>query len=244
MQKNIDWLTSKPFAHRGLHSGKDCPENSLRAFKKAVEKGIPIELDARVIADGEIVVFHDDHLERMTGAAKNIEEQDFKSIQELRLLGSREGIPTLRQVLELVNGKVPILVEIKNNQNKKGIEEILAKVLSGYTGPFAVQSFNPVTLSRFRKNAPGIIRGQLSSDFRNVKMNIVKKFLLRIMLLNLVSRPDYIAYDIRALPLWAAIIIRKTAPLILWTVRTEEEKQVAEKIGNNYIYELGNTSPP
>ncbi len=238
MQKNIDWLTSKPFAHRGLHSGKDCPENSLRAFKKAVEKGIPIELDARVIADGEIVVFHDDHLERMTGAAKNIEEQDFKSIQELRLLGSREGIPTLRQVLELVNGKVPILVEIKNNQNKKGIEEILAKVLSGYTGPFAVQSFNPVTLSRFRKNAPGIIRGQLSSDFRNLKMNIVKKFLLRIMLLNLVSRPDYIAYDIRALRTWAAKIIRKRRPLILWTIKTEEEKKLAEKIGDNYIYEL------
>lgn len=238
MVKNPDWLLQKPFAHRGLHMGKGCPENSLCAFSKAKEGAIPIELDVHVIADNEVVVFHDDDLKRMTGTPGAIEEKALPELQKLRLYDSQEPIPTLKQVLELVKGEVPILVEIKNEKYKKGIEPFVLNTLRGYRGNFAIQSFNPATLGWFKRNAPEIPRGQLSCDFRDERMNPLYKIVLRMMLLNGISRPDYIGYDLRALPAWAARMLRKRVPVILWTVRNDAEKRIAEELGDNYIYEL------
>ena len=244
MKKNLDWLKSKPFAHRGLHLGAECPENSLSAFKNAINNEIPIELDVHVVASGEVVVFHDDNLYRMTGISAAIEEQEWKDIKKLRLLNSNECIPTLQQALECIGEKVPVLVEIKNKKNIQGIEQPILNSLKKYNGPLGIQSFNPITLYWFKKNAPEIIRGQLSGDFRDENMNFIKKIILRTMLLNWLSKPDFISYDIRALPVWAAKVLRKTLPVILWTIKTNDEISKAMKIGDNYIFELENGNVP
>ena len=216
VKKDLSWLLDKPFAHRGLHSGGLCPENSLCAFASAIDKRSPIELDVQVIASGEVVVFHDEDLLRLTGVPGNIEEQTFAKIKTLDLLDSNQTIPTLKQALELIDGQVPVLVEIKNKRNRKGIEEPILNVLREYQGPFAIQSFEPATLGWFKQHAPQIIRGQLAGDCRDEDMNFIKKFARQWLLLNVLSAPDFIAYDLRALRVWQAKIIKRKYPLILW----------------------------
>ena len=157
------WLCTKYIAHRGLHDDS-APENSLASFKKAIENGYAIELDVRPLADGTIVVFHDEALGRMTGADGFISNYTYDDIKDLRLLKTTEKIPTLEETLKFVNGQTPILIEIKN-MGKVGFEKNIWKILSSYKGEYAVQSFNPYSLEWFKINAPHVKRGQVASFF-------------------------------------------------------------------------------
>ena len=230
------WLIEQPIAHRGLHDSK-VPENSLTAFAKAIEAGYPIELDVQLIADGTIVGFHDASLSRLTdndGYVKFLNKEDLKY---LSLAGSNEKIPTFEEVLNFVDGKVPLLIEIKNEGKVGELEKGVLELLADYKGEFAIQSFNPYVLEYFYKHAPEIPRGQLSSYFRDVKLSFFKKYALKRMMLNKrVSHPDFLSYEAKRLP---NRFTRKykDLPLLAWTVRSQSEYLKVVKHCDNVIFE-------
>jgi len=235
----MPWLISKPIAHRGLHANDgNAPENSMAAFEKAIEKDYPIELDIRILRDRRVAVFHDDSLKRMTGVDRRLSEVSFEEIKDLRLLKSRESIPLFEAVLSLIQGRVPLLIEIKNKSTNAGeLEEELLKILSKHDGEYAVESFNTLVLKWFKINAPHIIRGQLSCDFRDENMPFYRKFLMKNLLLNQMSNPDFIAYDVRCLPYLPVALATRHKPLIGWTTKTHEEHDSAMRCCDNVIFE-------
>ncbi len=231
------WLVQRYIAHRGLHDEK-LPENSLAAFKNAVEKDYAIELDVRQIADGTVIVFHDDLLKRMTdksGYAKNISCKH--CLKEYKLNGTDQVIPTLKEVLELVDGKVPLLIEIKNTGKVGSLEEAIWDLLKDYKGEYAVESFNPYVLEWFKKNAPQVIRGQLSGSFIGENLSFIKKFALKRMMLNkCVSEPHFIVYESRALPN-RFVKKYKHLPLLAWDVTSQKEYNRVVKHCDNIIFD-------
>ena len=230
------WLVEDYIAHRGLHDEK-APENSMLAFEKAIKEGYPIETDVHQISDGTLIIFHDSSLQRMTGQdgyVKNLKKEDLKDI---RLAGTDQKIPTLDEFLEFVNGRVPVLIEIKNNNKVGDLESALYSRLKEYKGEYAIQAFNPFVLEWFKNNAPEVIRGQLSGYFKGVQLSFLKKLFLKRMTLNKkVSQPHFISYEASTLP---NRFVRKykTLPLLAWTVRSQEEYMKVIKFCDNIIFE-------
>jgi glycerophosphoryl diester phosphodiesterase len=239
MEYTVDWILKRPIAHRGLHQGTSIPENSMAAFVAAIEQNYPIELDIQCLADGTLVVFHDDDMERLTGEPGKIADQTVDTIKQFRLFGTDEGIPLLAEVLDLVNGRVPLLIEIKNERNIGDLEGALLKLVSQYSGEFAIQAFNPFSLEFFKKNAPHILRGQLSGNFEGEDLAWFKKFLLSNLLLNGKSKPHFIAYDLKALPSLLITLARRlfNTPIVAWTVRSEGDRTHALKYADNIIFD-------
>lgn len=236
----LDWLLASPIAHRGFFDNESgYPENSLAAFERAITSGYPIELDVRLLKDSEVVVFHDKSLERMTNQKGLIKDFTSDQIRQIRLLDTQHTIPLISEVLESVAGQVPLIVEVKNVDHRVGpLEEALWQQLSSYNGKYTVVSFNPFTLKWFWKNAPEVIRGQLSSDFRGEDLPFYTKFLLRNLFMNFISKPDFILYDIRCLPYWAATRAKRRGfPLLVWTARNWEDQEKALKFGDNLVFD-------
>ena len=176
MKKNIDFILGAPIAHRGLH-GKNVPENSLKAFKLARDAGYTIELDVHLSRDGDIIVFHDDNLLRMTGVNRSIKNCTYAELQSLTLKGTSYKIPTLKQVLDLVDTRVPLLIELKSDVKTGLLEKESMKVLRSYNGKFAVQSFSPNSIYYFKKHYPEVLRGQLSHSYNKSKIPFANNFL-------------------------------------------------------------------
>ena len=219
-----------PYAHRGLWS-KKLAENSLSAFRAAVEAGVGIELDVQLSSDGEVVVFHDDHLGRMTGENARVREKTAEELASLSLAQTKEGIPTLREVLALVDGKVPLLVELKSEYQRNLLCEKTAAILDEYKGPYMIESFHPLIVGWFRRHRPKIVRGQLHSwvfDKKNGRS--APTLILSLLLLNLFARPDFMAYDIQhasCLPLRLALLWRPYR--VAWTARKREDLLIASR---------------
>lgn len=230
------WLVCDYISHRGLHT-KELPENSLGAFQNSIINSYPIELDVQQISDGTIVVFHDSSLARMTkkdGYTKNLIKAELESY---KLNNTDYQIPTLAEVLELVDGQVPLLIEIKNEGKVGSLEKATYELLKDYNGDFAIQSFNPYSLEWFKNNAPKIWRGQLSSYFKDINLPFTKKFALKRMLLNKkVSCPDFISYNVENLPNFYVNRFKKL-PLLAWVVRSQTEYMKAVKHCDNIIFE-------
>ncbi len=235
----MEWLINKNIAHRGLHSNDfRVPENSLLAFRLAVEKNISIELDVHALKDGTVVVFHDDNLKRMTGVDKKISECTYEEIRKLKLLDSNQTIPLLAEVFDLVNNKVPILIEIKNTSKLGYLERRLLSILKKYNGRCAIQSFNPFSLIWFRINANYIYRGQLSSYFIHEKLFFMKKCLIKKLFFNFLVKPNFISYNIENLPNKRVRKIReKGIPIFGWTIRNEYEYKKAKMYCDSIIFE-------
>lgn len=230
------WLVKDYIAHRGLHN-KLYPENSIGAFVNAIEYGYPIELDVQLIADGNVVVFHDYSLSRMTGRDGYTKNLVTSELPEYKLSKTEFYIPTLGDVLNLVDGQVPLLIEIKNEGKVGELERKVYELLKNYNGEFAIQSFNPYSLEWFKDNAPDFIRGQLSSYFVGTKLGIFKRFILKRMLLNKkISKPHFISYDCRNLPNRFVRHYNKL-PLLAWCVRSQTEYMKIAKYCDNIIFE-------
>lgn len=229
------WLVEKYIAHRGLHD-EESAENSLSAFEKAIQKGYVIELDVQQIADGNVVVFHDTSLSRMTGQDGYLKNLILEDLSACYLNGTKETIPTLKEALELIDGRTPVIIEIKNPMKVGALEAATLEILKEYKGKFAIMSFNPYVLSWFKENAPEILRGQLSAFFKKDKLSLVKKVVLKKMLLNKVAQPNFIAYESAHLP---NRYVRKynNLPLLAWTVRSQEEYMRVVKYCDNIIFE-------
>ncbi len=225
-------------AHRGLHDRElGIPENSLPAFARAVEQGKAIELDLHATADNRLVVLHDFQLKRMTGVPGIVEEWTLEDLSKLRLQGTDAQIPTLDEVLELVNGKVPLLLEIKSERlGEVGrLEPVLMKRLASYQGEFILEAFNPEVLVWLHRHAPQYIRGQLGNlDDENRQF----KFYSRHLMFNPRSRPDFIAFDIQKSGSKLRLAGKKHGlPLLGWTIRTEAELKKADRLCDGVIYE-------
>lgn len=224
-------LLSRPFAHRGVHNVE--PENSLPAFKIAVEMKLGIELDIHLTKDEQIVVFHDDNLRRMTGANEYIKYLTYEQIKQYKLNDSENKIPLLKQVFELVNGKVPILIEIKTNNNMKKLVPKLKELIDTYQGKVFIQSFNPFVLRRCYKAMPNILRGQLSSFFVDDKLSFYKKIPIKKLFFKKFSHIDFVSYNIENLP--NKYVNKMNIPILAWTIKTKEDYDKSKQNANNII---------
>lgn len=229
------WIVKDYIAHRGLHT-KELPENSLGAFANAIEHGYPIEIDVQMIADGNIVVFHDYALSRMTGKDGYTKNLTTDELKEYKLAKTEYYIPTLTEVLELVDGQIPLLIEIKNEGKVGELESRVYEILKNYSGEYAVQSFNPYSLEWFKKNAPEVWRGQLSSFFKKQNLPFFKRFVLKRMFLNKISSPHFISYDARFLPNMYVKRYKKL-PLIAWCITSQSDYMKIVKHCDNIIFE-------
>ena len=187
----------RPYAHRGLWGGF-LPENSLGAFRAAAEHGFAIELDIQLSADGEVMVFHDYTLDRVCGRAGKVCEHTALELQKMPLNGMEsECIPTLSEVLAAVDGRVPLLIELKGESGNTDLVPAALKVLNGYKGLWCMESFNPLLLRAVKKQAPHVVRGLLSTNLLKEKKNGSKllNFALGAHLLNFLCRPQFLAFD-------------------------------------------------
>ena len=238
-EDKISWIKETPIAHRGVHT-KDIPENSLSAFENALKNNYAIELDVQFTKDKEVVVFHDENLKRMTNDTRNIEDVNYDELKNLRLGNTNEIIPTLEEVLELVDSKVAILIEIKDCKDYIELSEKTYEILKGYEGNYAIQSFNPFILEWYKNNASEVVRGQLSGTFTegSESLNSFEKFALKNMLLNFKSKPNYIGYDLEGIPKSKLESLRKKGvPIIVWTVKNKEDMEKAYKYSDNITFE-------
>ena len=227
------WIFNKPIAHRGLWGG-NIIENSITAYQNAVQNGYPIEIDLYSSTDGELFCFHDQTLDRMTGEKGNIFDKTAGELKSLRLLDSQETIPTFDELLQVVNGKVPLLIELKNQPNKNYIDNVVEKLLT-YKGEFAIQSFDPTYIKRVKDLAPQFIRGILGTKTYSKALPFIKRQVVKNMLLNFLIKPDFISYSFEDLPLKK----RKTKNkcLITWTITNEKDYLKVKDVVNNVIFE-------
>lgn len=238
IKRDTSFLKSNPIAHRGYHNiDKRIPENSILAFKEAIKNNLIIELDVHILKDGNVVVFHDDNLKRMTGIDKNIKDLTFQELNEVYLGETKEKIPLFTDVLKLVDGKVPIIIELKSDTKCGLLEEEVIKILKKYKGKYAIKSFNPLSVRYFKKHYPEAIRGQLVSSFKNKKISKLKKLLFSNMFFNFITKPDFISYDIKALPNKKISKLRDNKLILGWTVRNINDLEKAKKYCDNYICE-------
>lgn len=229
-------------AHRGLfEKHSDHPENSLSAFRRAVEQGFGVELDIQMSSDGYMMVFHDRSLERMCGDPRRLTQCTYEELRRLRLDHSDEKIPTLDEVLDVIDRKVPMIVEIKPEGKCIQTTQRVAERMDRYQGLWCMESFHPMAVRWMKRNRPDVIRGQLASNF--LKMSIpcpyVLRFILTNMMCNCLARPDFIAYDHRFADSFSYRLIRKLFHVenVAWTIRNEEELRSAGKIFQVFIFD-------
>ena len=230
------------YAHRGLHDNLwGVPENSLPAFQAAVDKGYGIELDVHLTADNELVVHHDDTLYRMCHVERDIKDMTLKEIRQYTLLGTKEKIPTLQEVLELVGGRVPLLIELKTESHTcDRLCRILSKTMRSYSGNYILESFNPLALRWFRKNEPQILRSQLSCNFFKEKPHCdLVLFMITVLGSNFLSRPDFISYKYTDYKNPSVRINCRLfqARLALWTINTLDAYDAVRNNADLIIFE-------
>ncbi len=236
--KDIALIKGKFIAHRGLHDlAEGIPENSLPAFSEAVDLGFPIEIDIHLTADGEVVVFHDDTLDRMCKVSGRVEEKTLPELKALNLGGTYCRIPTLEECLKAVDGKVPLLIEFKCTSLR--CAELCRRadeLLSCYKGAYLIQSFYPTVLRWYKKHCKKVCRGQLARSFKG--QSAVRR-LSGNMLFNFLGRPDFVSYKHTD---WSNVsrrfVIKLGAYSIGWTFRSQEELNKNRKHFNTYIFEL------
>ena len=220
-------------AHRGIHNNKGAaPENSMAAFRAAVEKGFGIELDIRLTADDQLVVAHDETLKRAAGIDRRVIDMTWQELKEVKLFKSEEHIPRFSEFLEMVGGRVPLIVELKC-ESRRTVERLCENAvffLDSYDGPACIESFHPMVVRWFKKNRPEILRGQLSENFSGFKYpKGFGAFFLSCCAMNFLTKPDFIAYKWKHASYVRFRILRdlfhtETAG---WTFRSEEDIQKA-----------------
>ncbi len=240
----IAWLTSTLIAHRGLHSAT-VPENSMAAFEAAVDKGYIIELDAQLTQDNQVVVLHDNDLNRMLGVDKKITEITYEDLQDYTITGSDQKIPLLSEVLDMIDDRVPVLIEVKNDLKVGQLEGAMYQVLKDYTGRFAVIAFNPYSLEWFKKNAPTMIRGQVSGHFKlsaeakakgEKPLVWYKQFMLSNLLMNFTSKPNFIVYEIEDTSIFRILSIKLLdVPLLGYAIDNQAEYDKAKHNFDNLM---------
>lgn len=223
-------LIAEPFAHRGLH-GPGRIENSRAAFLAAIAAGHGIELDVQASSDGEAIVFHDYELDRLTEGLGAVRTLGAAELSRIRLGDSDETIPALPEILALVGGRAPLLIEVKAPGRRAAqLNRSVAAALSVYRGPVAVMSFNPEVCHWFARNAPAVLRGLVVTEQeKGVRGRWQRPFALWR------AKPDFLAYDIRDLP--SRFAAASGLPVLTWTVRGAADRARAANYADQIIYE-------
>lgn len=224
------------YAHRGLW-GDDVVENTMPAFYNAFRAGFGIELDVRLSSDEQVVVFHDDTLERLCGREDRVDSLTASELSWVNINGCYERIPLFSEVLDRIDHKTPLCIELKGSDTR--LCEKVAELLDHYDGYFSVESFNPFLLNWFRVNRPRYVRGQLVTNMWKIKKSsIASKLFATPMLLNCLSRPDYISYDIRSknLSVWLCDKLFHSL-MFAWTVKTPAEYSELKAQGRIVIFQ-------
>ena len=228
------------YAHRGLHS-KGLPENSMAAFRAALDGGYGIELDVHLLADGNLAIMHDSDLLRTTGRTGTVEELTTADLPTITLEGTEETIPEFRQVLELYSGKRPLVVELKvKNNNHAALTEAACRMMEGYKGVYCMESFDPRCLLWLKKHRPDIVRGQLSENYfaTKSKLPFILKLILSKNLCNFLTKPDFVAYRYRDRRFTLSNrLCMKRMTGVSWTVTSQEEFDTAVAEGWIPIFE-------
>lgn len=228
------------YAHRGLWNDK-IAENSLMAFAYAVRRGYGIELDVQLSKDKQVMVFHDANLKRMCGVHRRVSDLTCAELKALRLAGTDQSIPTLAEVLSLVKGKVPLMIEVKGEQADTALCVRLTRLLDSYGGPFCVISFSPLILNWFKNYRPCYARGQLVTKVtkHTRKGSRAINFLLSHMLLNFLSRPDFISINgaLRKRPSFRLCTQGLRLCGFVWTVRTPADFRDCRRAGLFTVFE-------
>ncbi len=228
------------YAHRGLHdNGSDAPENTLAAFAKAAEAGYGMELDVQLTRDGQVVVAHDFDLDRLCGVAGAIDSFTYEELQQFPVYGSSQHIPLFSDVLALVDGRVPLIVELKYKEGSRICEKAQA-LLDVYEGCYCVESFHPAVLRWYKENRPSVCRGQLSMNYqKNVGTWAPDRLAATHLLENFMTRPDFIAYDWHSMRALSMNICRKLygCPSVAWTVTSQAELEKCRRYFDYFIFE-------
>ena len=234
-------LLGRYYAHRGLHDNKtDAPENSMAAFRKAIDAGCGIELDVQLTKDRIPVVFHDETLKRVCGVEGKVRDYTYEELQQFRLCGSQERIPLFVDFLKLVDGKVPLIIEIKIHEKAAIVCETADRLIREYKGAYCIESFDPRAVYWYKKNRPEVIRGQLSSNFNSPgKPESADRVLVHYLLSNFLAQPDFIAYDHRYKKnISRQIACRLYGALsVAWTIRSQKELDAAKDAFELFIFE-------
>lgn len=237
----------RPIAHRALHDRRDGrPENSRAAIRAAIARGYGIEIDLQRSADGQAMVFHDYALDRLTGESGRISDRDAEALGQITLTGGEEGIPTLTEVLEIVDGQVPLLVEIKDQDGGMGsnvgpLEQATAEALAGYGGPLAVMSFNPHSMAEMARLAPDVPRGLTTCAYPEADWpeltEATRAHLREIPDFDRVGA-SFISHQITDLASAPVTALRERGiPVLCWTVRTPAQEAEARKLACNITFE-------
>lgn len=235
------FLTRQPYAHRGLYDpDAGIPENSIAAFDRAIARGFGIELDVRMTRDGDVIVFHDANLERLTDARGQIALMSWQQLKTIKLRGTSETLKTLHDVLMHIRGRVPVLIEVKATE-KKYLPACFAvrRALEGYRGKAAVMSFHPAVPAWFAEHAPKVVRGLVMTENvgRAFSSYDIRKRLRRQLLL-WKAKPHFIAYDIRRLPSpFIANARERGIKALTWTVRGDAAHALAANCADQVIFE-------
>ncbi len=227
----------KNFAHRGLHKkDKTIPENSLAAFERASSYGYGMELDVQLSKDGQVVVFHDDTLNRVCGVDSRVDEKTYDELSQLSLCGTTQTIPLFSEVLKTIRGRGPLIVELKNGKRNEELCEKTYALLKKYSGEYCIESFNPFIVRWFKKNAPEVIRGQLANPPKdyNGEVGPITAIILGNCLLNFLARPQFIAYKITPKPFTVKLCEALGAMKVAWT----SHDWVNEKFYDAVIFEF------
>ncbi|MDC1174309.1 glycerophosphodiester phosphodiesterase family protein [Bacteriovoracaceae bacterium] len=232
-----DWYCHIPIAHRGLYND-EIAENSLKAFENAANHNFPMELDVMLTSDGEVVVFHDINSVRLTGASFQIDEITFEQLSKLKLPDG-QSIPKLVDVLDLIRGRVPLIIEPKVKNYNGQLEKKLFDILKDYNGQFAIQAFHPQTLFWFKRKMPDIPRGLLSGTFDGFAMPLWQKIVLRNLMLIPLLKPNYIGLEYKCLQELSPKILRKigTVPIVAWTIDSFDKYKSVSNHCSNIIFE-------
>ncbi|CAN5339742.1 glycerophosphodiester phosphodiesterase family protein [soil metagenome] len=238
LTQRVAFLKTQPFAHRGLHNAERV-ENSRAAFRAAIVLGHGIELDVQAASGGEAFVFHDAELERLTPARGLLHARSATELDAIKLAGTDEFIPRLEEVLKIVAGRVPVLIEIKTKERHVAALCLsVRRALEGYRGAAAIMSFNPQVAHWFGENAPRIVRGLVVTEQgETTRTERLKGFATRWASMAR-AKPDFLAYDVRDLPSrFAASARARGIPILTWTVRNAASEQAAFEFADEAIYE-------
>lgn len=232
------------YAHRGLHdAGAGVPENSLPAFRLAVEHGFGAELDVHLMADGNLAVVHDSDLTRVCGKTAMVEDLTAAELADYPLQGTAETIPLLQEVLSVFEGKTPLIIELKVENNADALTDRAMETLMDYQGDYCVESFHPAALMALKKRYPWVIRGQLSENFfRGSETGVLSwpsSVVMTYLLSTCLTRPDFIAYHYTDRDCPSLRLMKKLYGVheVAWTVRDRADMEALEAEGVPVIFE-------
>ncbi len=243
---DLGWVVAKPIAHRGLHDlASGVIENSPSAATAAIAGGFGIECDVQLTADGEAVVFHDFVLDRLTGETGTVVARKAAELGAITLKGSNDPILTLSAFLDLIGGRVPLVIEIKSRfDGDLTLTKRTVEVVAGYKGhPIVIKSFDPDIVKALRELAPEIPRGIVAMNAYDygdyVSLSPERKHALANLLHFTESRPDFVSWKVTDLESAAPYLCRNALglPLMSWTVRTPEERQRAAAMADQMVFE-------